>query len=56
MIKLPLDGNPNKTMGLIAHPDNVVDIGVTRDGKYLFTTGGADLAVNMWSIDVSPID
>ena len=56
IIKLPLDGNPNKTMGLIAHPNNVVDICVSKDGKYLFTCGGDDLSVNMWSIDVSPID
>lgn len=56
LIKMPLDGNPNKTMGLIAHPKHVVDICVTKDGKYLFTCGGDDLAVNMWSIDVNPID
>jgi hypothetical protein len=29
LIKMPLDGNPNKTMGLIAHPEEVVDICVT---------------------------
>jgi WD40 repeat protein len=56
LIKMSLDGNPNKTMGLIAHPHEVVDMCATNDGKYLFTCGGADLAVNMWSIDVSPID
>lgn len=56
LIKLPLDGNPNKTMGLIAHPDNVTDICVSNDGKYIFTCGGDDLAVNMWEIDVSPIE
>ena len=56
LIKLPLDGNPTKTMGLIAHPDEVTDICVSSDGKYLFTCGGSDLCVNMWSIDISPID
>jgi len=56
LIKLPLDGNPTKTMGLIAHPDSVVDMCATIDGKYLFTTGGNDLAINMWEIDVNPID
>lgn len=56
LIKLPLDGNPNKTMGLIAHPDEVRDICATSDGKYIFTCGGRDLAVNMWSVDVSPIE
>jgi WD40 repeat protein len=56
LIKLPLDGNPNKTMGLIAHPDKVVDLCVTADGKYLFTCGGDDLSINMWSIDITPIE
>ncbi|PCI26678.1 hypothetical protein COB52_05800 [Candidatus Kaiserbacteria bacterium] len=56
LIKLPLDGNPNKTMGLIAHPDRVVDLCVTLDGKYLFTCGGDDLSINMWGIDITPIE
>lgn len=56
LIKMPLDGNPNKTMGLIAHPQHVKDICVSKDGRYLFTCGGDDLAVNMWSIDITPID
>jgi WD40 repeat protein len=56
IIKMPLDGNPNKTMGLISHPHSVVDICVSRDGRYLFTCGGDDLSVNMWSIDITPID
>jgi WD40 repeat protein len=43
-------------MGLIAHPNSVVDMCVTTDGEYLFTTGGSDLAINMWKIDVNPID
>ena len=51
-----MDGNPNKTMGLIAHPDEVTDICCSADGKFIFTCGGADLAVNMWSVNVSPIE
>lgn len=56
LIKLPLDGNPQKTMGLIAHPDDVQDICCSSDGKYVFTCGGDDLAVNMWSVDLTPIN
>ncbi len=33
LIKLPLDGNPTKTMGLIAHPDSICDITVTNEGS-----------------------
>lgn len=56
LIKLPLDGNPNNTMGLIAHPDEVADICVSADGRFVFTCGGKDLAVNVWAVDTSPIE
>lgn len=56
LIKLPLDGNPNKTMGLIAHPKEVTDVCCSPDGRFVFTCGGNDLSVNMWAVDVSPID
>ena len=56
LIKMPIDGNPNKTMGLIAHPDKIADFCVSTNGKYLFTCGGPDLSVMMWSIDVQPIE
>ena len=56
LIKLPMDGNPNKTMGLIAHPNEVSDICCSKDGKYVFTCGGKDLAVNMWKVNVQPIE
>lgn len=53
---MPLDGNPNKTMGLIAHPNEIADFACSADGRYLFTCGGDDLSVKMWSIDVNPIE
>lgn len=43
LIKLPLDGNPTKTMGLIAHPNEITDLCVTTNGRFLFTCGGSDL-------------
>ena len=56
LIKMPLDGNPNKTMGLIAHPQQIADFCSSSDGRYLFTCGGPDLSVKMWAIDVQPIE
>ena len=56
LIKMPLDGNPNKTMGLIAHPNEIADFCASNDGRYLFTCGGDDLSVKMWAIDVNPIE
>ncbi len=56
LIKMPIDGNPNKTMGLIAHPNKIADFCVSKNGQYLFTCGGADLSVKMWAIDVQPIE
>lgn len=54
--KLGLDGNPNKAMGLIAHPGMISGVQATYDGKYLITAGGEDMAVNLWAIDTGVLD
>ncbi len=46
----PLDGNPDKTMGIVAHPGEITALAVSYDGKYVFSAGGTDLTVNMWSL------
>lgn len=43
-------------MGLIAHPDKVVDISSTQDGKLFFTSGGDDYTVNIWSVDFAALE
>lgn len=51
----PLTGNPEEVIGLVAHPNQISDISVTYDGKYIFTSGGSDLSVNMWTVNVQPL-
>lgn len=53
---MPADGNPNKIMGLIAHPGPITDITVSGDHNYVFTSGGSDLSVNLWYIDTEAIE
>mmetsp|Transcript_60099 Transcript_60099/g.127324 ORF Transcript_60099/g.127324 Transcript_60099/m.127324 type:complete len:972 (-) Transcript_60099:21-2936(-) len=55
LVQLPLDGNPNKSMGLIAHPGQIAAISVDYQGQYAFTCGGGDLTVNQWLIDPQPV-
>jgi len=55
LVQLPLDGNPNKCMGLIAHPGQISAISVDYQGQYAFTCGGGDLTVNQWLIDPQPV-
>lgn len=50
IVKLPLDGNPNKSMGVIAHPGNLSAIAATSCGQWLFTAGGYDQTVNYWCV------
>merc|ERR1719231_692610 len=56
LMQLPLDGNPNKSMGLIAHPGEVSAMAVTHDGRYMLTAGGADLTVNLWAVQTEALD
>ena len=56
VVKLPLDGNPNKAMGLIAHPGELTGMAVSCDGKWLITAGGADLSIHLWQVDTGALD
>ena len=46
----PLDGNPAKTVGIVAHPGEITGMAVSCDGRFVFSAGGADLTVNMWLV------
>ena len=48
IIRLPLDGNPDNTVRLNAHPTKVTSISSVVDGKTFFTSGADDLCVNIW--------
>ncbi|EAS05799.2 WD-40 protein, putative (macronuclear) [Tetrahymena thermophila SB210] len=56
IIKLPLEGNPNQTMGLIAHPDKITSISCSNDGKHFFSSGSDDYCVNVWSVNVQALE
>lgn len=51
LIQLPFDGNPQKCMGLIAHPGHISAMSMDFEGKFAFTCGGSDLTMNMWKLD-----
>lgn len=50
----PLDGNPTKSSGIVAHPNQITGLCVSYDGNYVFSAGGSDLTVNMWDIVNAP--
>jgi cilia- and flagella-associated protein 251 len=56
IIKLPLDGNPNNTLGLIAHPTDITSISSTVDGKLFFTSGSTDYCVNIWEVNIPALE
>ncbi|KAJ3115568.1 Cilia- and flagella-associated protein 251, partial [Physocladia obscura] len=56
LTKLPLDGNPHRFMGLIAHPCSISKIATTHDGAFLFTSGYQDATVHMWAINSQVLD
>jgi hypothetical protein len=56
LLKLPLDGNPHQSMGVIAHPGPISAMAVSADGKFMLTAGGTDRSVNLWQINVGALD
>jgi WD40 repeat protein len=56
LVKFPLDGNPTKAMGIIAHPGEIAAIDASFDGQSLITAGREDMTVAIWSVDTSVVD
>lgn len=51
VIKLPLTGSPNNTLGLISNPGQINCICASKDGRFLLTAGDNDLSMNIWEVD-----
>lgn len=52
---LPLDGNPHRSAGVVAHPGVIADVAAVSDGSGLLTAGGADGMVGLWSLDTGAL-
>jgi cilia- and flagella-associated protein 251 len=56
LCKMPFDGNPAKSMGIIAHPGPISALCSSGDAYNLATAGGPDCTVNLWSIHSEIVD
>jgi hypothetical protein len=56
IIKLPLTGNPNNSIGIISNPGEINHICASKNGKYILTAGNKDLSLNIWKIDYDGLD
>lgn len=55
LIKLPLNGNPNKWMGLVAHSNEINCFLSDSSQNKVFTAGNEDLNLCIWDIDVDKV-
>mmetsp|Transcript_12567 Transcript_12567/g.27123 ORF Transcript_12567/g.27123 Transcript_12567/m.27123 type:complete len:896 (+) Transcript_12567:296-2983(+) len=55
LLAWPMDGDPARTMGLIAHPGEVRAISISYDGRKLLTVG-AEGSINMWDISTATLE
>ena len=53
LLWLPIDGNPHRGSGVIAHPGQIVAACASADGKLLVTSGGTDVCVCLWGVDTA---
>lgn len=51
LVQCPLDGNPHKSMAVIAHPGPIAACVTSYDGKFVLTAGGPHRCVNLWKAD-----
>lgn len=56
LMRLPLDGNPTRVVGVIVHAAEISGMAISADGEFLLTAGGQDRSVNLWSIHPQAVD
>ncbi|KAJ3341931.1 hypothetical protein HDU93_003752 [Gonapodya sp. JEL0774] len=56
LMKLPLDGNPNKSLAIVAHPGPITSLTITSDPPSLLSADGFDGVVNQWTLNPSVLD
>ena len=54
LMSWPLDGDPAKSVGVIAHPGPVLTAALTHDGRKLLSAGVQDGVVNVWQVGSVP--
>lgn len=55
LMALPIDGNPHRYMGVIAHPGYIKDVKPAQNASFIFTTGGSDYTINIWKYNPTPL-
>ena len=55
LLAWPMDGDPAKTMGLIAHPGAITAMAVSYDGRKLLTASGEDGTLAVWDISAAAL-
>ena len=56
MVRLPLDGRPNRWMGLISHVGQINAMACDSIKQRLITAGHHDKNVNIWRVDVPKLE
>ena len=56
LMKLPLTGDPERSMAMLAHPGALTALAPTCDGRFVLTAGGRDRTVNLWGVNTAALD
>jgi hypothetical protein len=56
LMRLPLTGDPERSMALIAHPGSITALAPTCDGRSVLTAGGRDRTVLLWGVNTAALD
>jgi len=56
LIRKPIDGNPHKNIGIVAHPTPLRNFCIKPSEGLIFTSGGEDLSIKVWQLNKDAIE